>query len=69
MLLRSKGVVVSDAGKGVLQGRQVGVEKVSESEPLMTHRKESDAVETGGADRSLDQSEGNLFTAQTAAGV
>jgi hypothetical protein len=69
VLLRPKDAVVSDAGKAVLIGRQVGIEKVSESEPLMTHRKELDAVETGGADRSSDQSEGNLFTAQTAAGV
>jgi len=69
VLLRSKGVVVSDTGKGVQQGRQVRIEKVSESEPPMTHRKESDAVETVGASRPPDQSEGNLFTAQTAAGV
>ena len=69
VLLRPKGVVVSDAGKAVPRGRQVGIEKVSESEPPMTHRKERDAVETRSAGRSSDQSEGNLFTAQTAAGV
>jgi hypothetical protein len=33
VLLRSKGVVVSDRGKGVQIGRQVGVEKMSESKP------------------------------------
>jgi hypothetical protein len=32
-LLRSKGVVVNVRGKGVLEGRQVSVEKMSESEP------------------------------------
>jgi hypothetical protein len=47
----------------------VSIEKVSASEPLMTHRKERDAVETGGAFISQDQSEGYLITAQTAAGV
>ena len=33
MLLRSKGVVVSDRGKVVLLGRQVSVEEMSESKP------------------------------------
>jgi len=69
VLLRSKGVVVSDAAKGDQQGRQVGVEKVSASEPLITHRKDLDAVETGGARNSRDQSESDLLTAQMAAGV
>jgi hypothetical protein len=32
-LLRSKGVVVNVGGKGVREGRQVSVEKMSESEP------------------------------------
>jgi hypothetical protein len=32
-LLRSKGVVVNVRGKGARQGRQVSVEKMSESEP------------------------------------
>ena len=32
-LLRSKGVVVNVRGKGVQEGRQVSVEKMSESEP------------------------------------
>ena len=42
MLLRSKGVVVSDRGKGVLRGRQVSIEKMSESKPSddasLTHK-------------------------------
>ena len=62
-------VVVSDAGNAVPRGRQVRIEKVSESELPMTHRKERDAVETRSAGCSSDQSEGNLFTAQMAAGV
>jgi hypothetical protein len=69
MLLRSKGVVVSNAANGDRQGRRVGVEKVSASELLITHRKDPDAVETGGARFSRDQSESDLLTAQTAAGV
>ena len=47
----------------------MGIEKVSASEPLITHRKELDAVKTGVAFVSQDQSEGDLFTAQMAAGV
>ena len=69
VLLRSKGVVVSNAAKGDRQGRQVGIEKVSASEPLITHRKDLDAVETGGARNSRDKSESDVLTAQTAAGV
>jgi len=34
VLLRSKGVVVSDRGKVVLKGWQVSVEKMSESKPF-----------------------------------
>jgi hypothetical protein len=33
VLLRSKGVVVNDWGKGVHLGRQVSVEEMSESKP------------------------------------
>ena len=69
VLLRPKGVVVSDVGKGVRKGRQVRVEEMSESEPLMTHRKALDAVETGGEDNFRDEPESHLFTAQAAAGV
>jgi len=38
MLLRSKGVVVSNRGKGSRKGCQVSIEKMSASEPSMTHR-------------------------------
>jgi hypothetical protein len=38
VLLRLRGVVVSDEGKGVQKERQVGTKKMSESEPLMKHR-------------------------------
>ena len=69
MLLRSKGVVVSNTGKVVLQGWQVGIEKVSASEPLITHRKDPDAVKTGGGKIPQDQPESDLFIAQVAAGV
>lgn len=69
VLLRSKDVVVSDAVKSSRKGRQVSVEKVNESEPPTTLRKELDAVETGSAEIFQDQSEGDLLTAQTAAGV
>ena len=34
MLLCSKGMVVSDRGKGVRRGRQVGIEKMSASKPF-----------------------------------
>jgi len=34
VLLRSKGVVVNDCGKGVPSGRQVSVEEMSESKPF-----------------------------------
>ena len=33
MLLRSKGVVVNDRGKGIRKGCQVSIEKMSESKP------------------------------------
>jgi hypothetical protein len=43
---------------------------MSASEPLMTHRQSrNNAVKTEGDKFSQDQSEGNLFTVQTAAGV
>lgn len=49
---------------------QVSTEKMSASEPLMTHRKSlKEAVKTEGDRFSQDKSEGNLFTVQTAAGV
>ncbi len=70
VLLRLRGVVVSDCGKGVQRERQVSTEKMSASEPLMTHRKSlKDAVKTEGYKFSQDKSESDLFTVQTAAGV
>ena len=48
---------------------QVGIEKVSASEPLITHRKDPDAVKTGGGKIPQDQPESDLFIAQVAAGV
>jgi len=51
-------MVVSDLGKGALLGRQVSVEKVNESEPLMTHREIESSVETAGVRNRQDQSEG-----------
>jgi hypothetical protein len=70
VLLRSKGVVVSDRGKVVREGWQVCVEKMSESEPfddapLILQS----AVKTGVISSLQDQSGGDLLTDLTAAGV
>ena len=69
-LLRSKGVVVNVRGKGVRRGRQVSVEKMSESEPsddasLMIQG----IVRTGAARLLQDESGRNLFTGPAAVGV
>ena len=57
MLLRSKGVVVSDEEKAAISC-QVSEEKMSASEPLMTHRKGSKTLPEGvsgnSARRSVD---------------
>lgn len=69
VLLRSKGVVVSDWEKALLK-RQVSNEKMSASEPLMTHRESrNEAVKTGGEGSPQDKPEGNLITVQAAVGV
>ena len=48
----------------------MSTEKMSASEPLMTHRKSpKDAVKTEGDRFSQDKSESDLFTVQAAAGV
>ena len=61
---------MSDWGKGVKKKRQVGTEKMSVSEPLLTHRESlNEAVKTEGDRFSQDKSEGNLFTVQAAVGV
>ena len=70
VLLRSKGVVVSDRGKGVRSGRQVCVEKMSESKPFedasLVHL---GAVKTG-ADYLLQEQLGRyLLTVPMAVGV
>ena len=50
--------------------RQVSNEKMSASEPLMTHRESrKEAVKTGGEGCPQDKPEGNLFTVQAAVGV
>jgi len=70
VLLRSKVVVVSDCGKGVRSERQVSTEKMSASEPLMTHRKSLiEAVKTEIDNLSQEKPEGYLFTVQVAVGV
>jgi hypothetical protein len=68
-LLRSKGVVVSVGSK--VRGRpgQVSIGETSASEPLLTRRKASDAVETRGARILWEKSVGYLITGQAAAGV
>ena len=70
VLLRSKGVVVSDRGKGVRSERQVRVEKMSESKPS------DDAslwlqgtVKTGVYQVLRDKSGRNLLTNPVAVGV
>lgn len=70
VLLRLRGVVVSDWGKGVQKERQVSTGKMSASEPLKTHRESlKTAVRTEGDKFSQDEPEGDLFTDQAAAGV
>lgn len=70
VLLRPKGVVVSDRGKVIRKGWQVGIEKMSESEPsddASLYGK--GAVKTGVAHKPRDQSGRDLLTDPTAAGV
>ena len=69
-LLRSKGVVVSDRGKVVRKGRQVRVEKMSESKPFDDASLMTKALSKLGASHHPRISQGgNLFTDLTAAGV
>jgi hypothetical protein len=70
VLLRSKGVVVSDRGKVIHEGWQVRVEKMSASKPFddASLRCQS-AVKTGAISSLRDQSGGDLLTDLTAAGV
>ncbi|WP_181916993.1 hypothetical protein [Paraburkholderia sp. BL27I4N3] len=70
VLLRSKGVVVSDRGKVVREGWQVCVEKMSESEPFDDASLIlQSAVKTGVISSLQDQSGWDLLTDLTAAGV
>jgi hypothetical protein len=56
-------------GNGGQPVRQVGVEKASESEPLMTCRKPMDGIETGGCVCLRDEPGGYLSTAQAVPGM
>jgi len=67
--LRSRGVVVSEIGKGRARPGQVRVVESNASEPLMTCRKRRDDVETGGESLLRDKPGRNLFTAQAASGM
>jgi hypothetical protein len=70
VLLRSKGVVVSDRGKVVWKGRQVRVEKMSESKPFDDASLMSKVLSKLGASHDSRISQGeNLFTDLTTAGV
>ena len=70
VLLRSKGVVVSDRGKVVRKGRQVRVEKMSESKPFDDASLTYQALSKLGASHNSRISQGgNLSTDLTAAGV
>jgi hypothetical protein len=69
VLLRSKGEVVSDWRKGIT-GCQVGIEKMSESEPSMTHRYCPQGTAKTGVDHwPWDQSGRYLLTDPMAVGV
>jgi len=70
VLLRSKGAVVNDYGKGGRTGRQVSIEKMSESKPY------DDAslcrigtAKIGDVRELRDQSGRHLFTVPMAVGV
>lgn len=69
LLLRSRGVVVSEPGKGRARPGQVRIVKSNASEPLMTCRKRRNDVETARESLSRDESGGSLLTAQTASGM
>jgi len=61
---------VSDRGNDVQRERQVSTEKMSVSEPLMTHRQSlKETVKTESEGFSQDKPERHLFTVQAAVGV
>ena len=69
LLLRLRGVVVSELGKGRARPCQVRAVESNVSESLKTCRKYKDGVKTGVGEQSRDQSEGYLFTARSASGM
>jgi hypothetical protein len=70
VLLRSKGVVVSDRGKGIGKGCQVSIEEMSESKPSDdASLLPQDTVRTGDDHWLQDKSGRYLFTVPMAVGV
>ncbi len=70
MLLRSKGVVVSDRGKGIGKRCQVSIEKMSESEPSDDASLLPQGTVRTGDDHWLQDKSGRyLFTVPMAVGV
>ena len=70
MLLRSKGVVVSDRGKGIGKRCQVSIEEMSESKPTdEASLLPQDTAKTGDDHWLQEQSGRYLFTDLMAVGV
>ena len=69
LLLRLRGVVVSELGKGRVRPDQVSIEETNASEPLMTCRKRRNDVETTGESLPWDKLGGCLLTARAASGM
>ena len=69
LLLRLRGVVVSEPVKGWARLGQVRIVKSNASEPLMTCRKRREDVETAGESLPQDKSGGSLLTARAASGM
>ena len=69
LLLRSRGVVVRELGKGRARPGQVRTVESNVSEPLMTCRKRRNDVKTEGESLPREEPGGNLSTAQAASGM
>ena len=70
MLLRSKGVVVSDRGKGIDKRCQVSIEEMSESKPSDDASLLPQGTAKTGDDHWLQEQSGRyLFTVLMAVGV
>ncbi len=69
LLLRLRGVVVSELGKGRVRPDQVSIEETNESEPLMTCRKRRNDVQTTGKSLPWDKPGGCLLMARAASGM